>query len=325
MRNALSRSLRGCSTLTIVLTSALLTCVLLVPQAHAGWLSELIERAMMNAERSEGKVIVRPGPPKTPEKKPAGSALHLQPLEKQLRAAYRSAALNEIPDASARERIRNVIGSHTTIQLASLAGREKQFASVADDQNYTMHFIYGKAVTAKDLIYGKGVTAKDKDDAYDRASYQSAMILRTIISVSSENVPISAFRSREQYRNALKHEFVSSAKELTELKDYKFKFSVLSGELEIPVSVKVGAVEVTAGSINLYEIAGKVADKLFSGSALMAAVTPDDSDQPAAQPVSSELVLDEENEHRQISTSLSSHDFAELLIVAPNLFAGQSE
>jgi hypothetical protein len=92
--------------------------------------------------------------------------------------------------------------------------------------------------------------------------------------------------------------------------------------LEIPVSVNVGNVEVTAGSINLYEITGKIAEKVFNGSAMAAALAPANSYHTDAQTPSSHLVSDEESQRRQIAASLSDTDLMELEQIAPQLFAG---
>jgi hypothetical protein len=316
MTNAPSKSLRGYSTLAVILATAVLTCGQFAPHARANWLTEALERVAANVARDEERALGHAGggaiehPGQTPHDVTAGSGLHIS-VENRLRAAYHSTALDEIHDASARERIRNVIRTHTTSQLASLAGREKQFASVANSQQYTMKVTY----------HSRTVIVNDKNQAMKIGANDSAICLRAIVSASSDRVPISAFSSQRQYREELEERLSRFGKALEE-EHPRWKFSVSSGELEIPLSVKVGEVEVTAGSINLYEIAGKVAEKLFNSSALVAALIPVDGDQRSEQRPSSQRISDEENQRRQIETSLSGADLSELKQIAPDLFAG---
>jgi hypothetical protein len=235
-----------------------------------------------------------------------------QRLTKAIDSAYQPSVLAEITDAGARERIANVIRAHTGIQLAAFAGREKEIADVANNQT-----IYVARVVRN------GTSQQDKE-AIHVGAVKSAGILRLCVSAASEAVPLSEFADKTEYSAALKSKLQKLGDLLAKSTsgERRFKFNVSSGELEIPVSAQIGGVEVSAGSVNLYEVGDKLADKVFGGSSILAALLPSGSSGSAdQQPASPELVQHEEQARRQLTADLSDDDLSELKQVAPRLFA----
>jgi hypothetical protein len=105
----------------------------------------------------------------------------------------------------------------------------------------------------------------------------------------------------------------------------RFSFDIISGKLEMPALVTTGWLEIKAGEVDVYQLAGYVAQVVFSSSSVDTATKNDDDSLPVvnASPAAP-LVQNEELNRRELVRSLAPDDLPYAKSITANLFTQQS-